>query len=39
VRAVGIANIVFGFLQSMCFVPLQPTLDALDATLVTAPPG
>ena len=39
VRAVGIANIVFGLLQSMCFVPLGPTLDALDATLVTAPPS
>jgi hypothetical protein len=37
VRAVGIANIVFGLLQSMCFVPLEPVLDALDATLVTAP--
>ncbi len=36
VRAVGIANIVFGLLQSMCFVPIAPVLDALDATLVTA---
>lgn len=37
VRAVGIANIVFGLLQSMCFVPIAPVLEALDATLVTAP--
>ena len=36
VRAVGIANIVFGLLSSMCFVPLSPVLDALDAELVTA---
>jgi hypothetical protein len=36
VRAVGIANIVFGFVSSMCFVPLEPVLAALDATLVTA---
>ena len=36
VRAVGIANIVFGLFQSMCFVPIEPVLDALDATLVTA---
>ena len=37
VRAVGVANIVFGLLQSMCFVPIEPVLDALDATLATAP--
>lgn len=36
VRAVGIANIVFGLLQSMCFVPIEPVLDALDAKLVTS---
>jgi hypothetical protein len=36
VLAVGIANIVFGLLQEMCFVPLQTALHALDATLVTA---
>jgi hypothetical protein len=36
VHAVGIANIVFGLLQSMCFVPIQPVLDALDATIVAA---
>jgi hypothetical protein len=36
VRAVGIANIVFGLLQSMCFVPIEPVLDALNATLVTS---
>jgi hypothetical protein len=39
VRAVGIATLVFGLLQSMCFTPLQPVLDALDATLVTARAG
>ncbi len=39
VRAVGIAVLVFGFLQSMCFEPIEPVLDALDATLVTAPAG
>ncbi|MDQ3723721.1 MAG: S1 family peptidase, partial [Actinomycetota bacterium] len=37
VRAVGIATLVFGLFQSMCFTPLEPVLDALDATLVTAP--
>jgi hypothetical protein len=36
VRAVGIANIVFGLLQSMCFVPIEPVLDALAARLVTS---
>ena len=36
VRAVGIASVVFGLFSSMCFVPLSPTLDALDATLVTS---
>jgi len=36
VRAVGIANVVFGLLRSMCFVPIAPVLDALDATLVSA---
>jgi hypothetical protein len=39
VRAVGIAVLVFGFLQSMCFEPIEPVLDALHATLVTAPAG
>ncbi|HWC26568.1 MAG TPA: hypothetical protein VG474_08300 [Solirubrobacteraceae bacterium] len=37
VRAVGIAALVFGLLQSMCFTPLEPVLDALDARLVTYP--
>jgi len=37
VRAVGIATLVFGFLQSMCFTPIEPVLDALNATLVTTP--
>jgi hypothetical protein len=36
VHAVGVANIVFGLLQSMCFVPIQPVLAALDATIVNA---
>ncbi len=36
VRAVGIANIVFGLVQFMCFVPIDPVLDALDAELVTS---
>ena len=39
VRAVGIASVVFGLLQSMCFTPIEPVLDALDAKLVTAPAG
>jgi hypothetical protein len=37
VRAVGITTLVFGLLQSMCFTPLDPVLDALDAKLVTSP--
>jgi hypothetical protein len=37
VRAVGIATLVFGFFKSMCFTPIEPVLDALHATLVTAP--
>lgn len=36
VRAVGMAVLVFGPLQSMCFEPIGPMLRALDATLVTA---
>ena len=36
VRAVGIATLVFGPFQSMCFTPIGPVLDALNATLVTA---
>lgn len=39
VRAVGVASVVFGPFQSMCFVPIGPVLDALKATLVTAPAG
>jgi hypothetical protein len=38
VRAVGIANIVFGIFQLMCFEPIDRVLDALDATLVNAVP-
>ncbi len=37
VRAVGIASVVFGPFQSMCFVPIGPVLAALHARLVTAP--
>lgn len=36
VRAVGIAVLVFGPFQSMCFEPIGPVLRALRATLVTA---
>lgn len=36
VRAVGITTLVFGLLQSMCFTPIAPVLDALDARLVTS---
>ena len=39
VRAVGIATLVFGPFRSMCFTPIEPVLDALDATLVTALAG
>jgi hypothetical protein len=35
VRAVGIAVIVTGSRERMCFTPLLPVLDALDAQLVT----
>ena len=36
VRAVGIATLVFGPFQSMCFTPIGPVLKTLGATLVTA---
>jgi hypothetical protein len=36
VRAVGIATLVAGLFASMCFTPIEPVLDALHATLVTA---
>lgn len=39
VRAVGIAVLVFGPFQSMCFEPIGPVLRALDARLVIAPAG
>jgi hypothetical protein len=39
VRAVGVTTLVIGLLQKMCFTPLAPVLDALDATLVTAGAG
>lgn len=37
VRAVGLATLVVGLSARMCFTPLTPVLDALDARLVTAP--
>lgn len=37
VRAVGIAVLVFGPFQTMCFEPIGPVLRALKATLVKAP--
>lgn len=36
VRAVGITTLVFGLFQTMCFTPIQPVLDALNARVVTA---
>jgi len=36
VRAIGIANVVYGIFQLMCFEPIDPVLDALDAQLVSA---
>lgn len=39
VRAVGIATLVFGPFQSMCFTPIGPVLEALNAKLVTAAAG
>jgi hypothetical protein len=36
VRGVGIATLVVGLFQSMCFTPLEPVLEALHATLVTS---
>jgi len=39
VRAIGITTLVFGLFQTMCFTPIEPVLDALDARLVTASDG
>ena len=39
VRAVGITTLVFGLFQTMCFTPIAPILDGLNATLVTAGGG
>ena len=36
VRALGIANVVVGIFQLMCFEPIDRVLDALDARLVDA---
>jgi hypothetical protein len=36
VRALGIANVVVGLFQLMCFEPIDRVLDALDARLVDA---
>ena len=35
VRAVGITTLVFGLFQTMCFTPIEPVLDALNARLVS----
>lgn len=37
VRAVGITTLVLGLFQTMCFTPIIPVLDALNARLMTAP--
>ena len=37
VRAVGIASVVVGVFEAMCFVAIDPILDALHATIVSAP--
>jgi hypothetical protein len=39
VYAVGITTLVVGPRARMCFTPLEPVLDALNATLVTAAAG
>ena len=39
VRAIGITTLVFGLFQTMCFTPINPVLDALNARLVTAAAG
>ena len=39
VYAVGITTLVFGLFQMMCFTPIEPVLDALNARLVTASAG
>ena len=35
VRAVGITTLVFGLFQTMCFTPIEPVIDALNARLLT----
>ena len=37
VRAVGVTTLVLGLFQTMCFTPISPVLDALNARLLTAP--
>jgi len=39
VRAIGITTLVFGLFQTMCFTPIEPVLDALNARLVIAAAG
>ena len=34
VRAIGITTLVFGLFQTMCFTPIEPVLDALNARLL-----
>jgi len=36
VRAIGITTLVIGLFRTMCFTPIEPVLDALNARLVTA---
>ena len=36
VRAIGITTLVYGLFQTMCFTPILPVLDALNASLATA---
>lgn len=36
VYAIGITTLVVGLFQTMCFTPIEPVLDALNARLVTA---
>ena len=39
VRAVGITTLVFGLFQTMCFTPIEPVLDALNARLLAVAAG
>jgi hypothetical protein len=39
VRAVGITTLVFGLFQTMCFTPIEPVLDTLNARLLRTAGG